>query len=92
MENKYLDSGILFLNKKQSDKAPDFKGEIEFSAEMVKGLVDKLKAGAPAKLELAGWNRTSQKGTTFVSIKASKPFVREERASASRAAAKAPWE
>lgn len=91
MEKQYTDSGILFANQKQSEKAPDFKGDIEFSAEVVKYLVDNLKAGKPAKLDLAGWHRKSAKGTQFISLKASKPYVREG-APANRAASKNPWE
>lgn len=91
MENKYADSGILFVNKTQNDKAPAFKGDIELSAEVVKHLVDNLKGGKPAKLDLAGWNRTSSKGTQFISLKASKPYVREG-APANKPASKNPWE
>lgn len=91
MEKQYTDSGILFANKKQSDKAPDFKGEVELSAEVVKYLIDNLKGGKPAKLDLAGWHRTSAKGTQFISLKASKPYVRDG-APANRPAAKNPWD
>lgn len=91
MEKNYTDSGILFVNKAQNDKAPSFKGDIELSAEVVKFLVENLRAGKPAKLELAGWNKTSSKGTQFISLKLSKPYLRDG-APANKPASKNPWE
>jgi len=38
MENKFLDSGALFLNdRKQNEKAPDWKGDVEFSTPQDEG-------------------------------------------------------
>lgn len=92
MENKYLDSGALFLNnRKTHEKAPDWKGDIELSTDVISYLVKQLKEGKPAKLDFAGWNRTSSKGTSFLSLKASTPFVPKQQ-SAPAAASKAPWE
>lgn len=92
MENKYLNSGALFQNtRKTSDKAPEWKGDIELGADVVNYLAQQLKEGKPAKLEFAGWNRTSSKGTSFLSLKASTPFVPKQQA-APVAASKAPWE
>ena len=91
MENKYLDSGALFLNnRKTNEKAPDWKGDIELSTDVVSYLVKQLKEGQPAKLDFAGWNRTSSKGTNFLSVKVSAPFQAKQQAPAP--AAKAPWE
>ena len=76
MENKYLDSGALFANdRKQNLKAPEWKGDIELSPELLKKLAMELKAGNPAKMSLAGWNKTSKNGNTFISIKVSPPYV-----------------
>lgn len=92
MEKNYTDSGILFVNNKtQNDKSPTFRGDIELSAEVVKFLVENLRAGKPAKLDLAGWNRTSSKGTQFISLKASKPYVRDG-ATSSKPESRNPWE
>jgi uncharacterized protein (DUF736 family) len=94
MENKYLNSGALFTNNnKTSDKAPDFKGDIELDSELVGQLAAAMRDGKPMKLDLAGWRRTSSKGTTFLSVKVSKPYERTGGStSAPRQASKAPWE
>ena len=79
MENKYLDSGALFANdRKQNLKAPEWKGDIEISPELLKALATELKAGNPAKISLAGWNKVSKNGNTFISIKASTPYVSQQ--------------
>jgi hypothetical protein len=79
MENKYLDSGALFANdRKQNLKAPEWKGEIEISPELLKKLAMELKSGNPTKISLAGWNKVSKNGNTFISIKASPPYVPQQ--------------
>ena len=90
-DNKYLNSGALFINnRKTNEKAPDFKGDVEVSADLVSYLVTQLKEGKPAKIDIAGWNRASSKGTQFISVKFSTPFAPKEQSQAPKA--KAPWE
>lgn len=73
METKYY-GGVLFMNdRKDNERAPDLRGEIEISPDMLKSLVEKFKAQEPLKMELAGWMKQSAKGTKFYSLKASEP-------------------
>lgn len=60
-----LNSGALFANSyKEKEGQPDYKGEF----------ID----ATGKKWELAGWKNTSQKGTTYLSIKAQEPYKKEE--------------
>ena len=93
MENKYLDSGALFVNdRKQSDKAPDWKGDVELSVNLLKHLTDQAKAGRPAKVSIAGWNRAAKNGATFIGLKFSPPYAAQQPTQAPPAKHKDPWE
>ena len=60
-----INSGALFQNTyKEKEGQPDYKGEF----------ID----ATGKKWELAGWKNTSQKGTTYLSIKAQEPYKKEE--------------
>ena len=60
-----LNSGALFANTyKEKEGQPDYRGEF----------ID----ATGKKWELAGWKNTSQKGTTYLSIKAQEPYKKEE--------------
>lgn len=63
MDREYLNSGTLFANKvKKNPKAPDYQGDMTLD-------LAALGIGTgKAKLRLAGWKKTSQKGTTFLSL------------------------
>lgn len=52
----------MFRNEKQNDRQPDYKGTI-----MINGTV----------YEIAGWERTSQKGTSYISLQAGLPRERD---------------
>lgn len=55
MDYDNTDTGVLFLNDKKSEKAPDYTGTYNHEGEDIK---------------LAGWIRTSSKtGKQFISIK-----------------------
>ncbi|MCQ2178813.1 MAG: DUF736 domain-containing protein [Bacteroidales bacterium] len=56
--------GSMFRNEKQNDRQPDYKGTI-----MINGTV----------YEIAGWERTSQKGTSYISLQAGLPRERARR-------------
>lgn len=64
-------SGVLFTNdKKGNDKAPDVKGDIVLSPELVKELANLVNNNKPAKFRIAGWSKTSSGGNKFLSLKA----------------------
>lgn len=64
--------GSLFKNEKLNDRQPDFKGTI-----MIQGVT----------YEIAAWEKTSQRGTKFLSLQASLPRDRQEQAPQPRQAA-----
>tara|TARA_R110000824_G_scaffold50008_5_gene140084 strand:+ start:3862 stop:4158 length:297 start_codon:yes stop_codon:yes gene_type:complete len=69
MTDAYAKSkGVLFINSTPNDKAPNFKGNILVTKEQVASLIDFLKKGEEAKLQIAGWNQTSQNGKDYISL------------------------
>ena len=63
-------SGALFKNrKKQTEKQPDYTGNIEMSADVVKDLMAQLNEGVKhPKADLSAWIRQSKGGMNFLSI------------------------
>jgi hypothetical protein len=69
----YKNTGILFHNdRKKTDKYPDFSGECELDADVVRHLIANGKAGKPMKLRIAGWKKQGGKGP-FISLKLEPP-------------------
>tara|TARA_R110000765_G_scaffold142104_1_gene243235 strand:- start:624 stop:920 length:297 start_codon:yes stop_codon:yes gene_type:complete len=60
--------GVLFNNSTSNPKAPNFKGNIVVTKEQVASLIDLLKKGEEAKLQISGWNKTSQNGKDYISL------------------------
>ena len=56
----------MFRNEKQNDRQPDYKGTI-----MINGTT----------YEIAGWERTSQRGSSYISLQASLPRERDAQQS-----------
>ena len=82
-DNKQSDGAIYTNNYKTGDKQPDWTGAIEMSREMLKELVNKLKAGESAKnggveLRVALWNRTSKAGNEYKYASVDIPMKKEE--------------
>ena len=72
-------TGSLFSNtKKQSEKAPDRRGDITLSPELVRELANNVNAKKPAKIRVAGWDRTSAAGNQYVSLSVELDKPREE--------------
>lgn len=54
--------GSMFRNEKQNDRQPDYKGTIVIGG---------------TTYEIAGWERTSQRGSSYISLQASLPRERD---------------
>ena len=52
----------MFRNEKQNDRQPDYKGTIVINE---------------TTYEIAGWERTSQRGSSYISLQASLPRERD---------------
>ena len=60
-DREYLNSGTLFQNKvKKNPKSPDYQGDMTLDLSAL-GI-----GNGKAKLRIAGWKKTSAKGTVFV--------------------------
>lgn len=78
-------TGALFVNHKKApgSNQPDHNGNIEIDKETIKAAVEQINGGAQfAKLDLAGWNKEGRNAGGFISLKASKPYQKQESASA----------
>lgn len=75
-------SGVLFANdRKQSDKQPDYTGNLEIDAETVRDLYQQMQSGGDhPKVNLVGWRKTSKNGKTFLSVKVSVMRERTQQA------------
>lgn len=71
---EYVNSGSLFQNKvKKNPKSPDYQGDMTLD-------LSALGIGTgKAKLRIAGWKKTSQKGTVFLSLQIQK-FEEKQKA------------
>ena len=71
-DREYLNSGTLFQNLvKKNPKAPDYQGDMTLD-------LSALGIGTgKANMRIAGWKKTSSKGTMFMSLKISEFKERE---------------
>ncbi len=87
------EGGAFFSNsKKQTPNAPDFRGEMRLSREVIENLNQQLQAGVqfPA-IELSGWKKTSNSGTTYISMSGRKPYVKGDQNQQQRQAPQGGW-
>ena len=77
-------SGSLFINdKKVADNQPDLRGSIHVDKVMLQNLM--AKPGNLVEISVAAWNKQSAKGTAYLSLAASEPYVKPQTT-------KQPWE
>ncbi len=79
MAGQDREGGAFFANnRKQSQSAPDYRGELRLSREVVDNLIQQLSSGVqyPA-LEISGWKKTSGSGTVYISMSGRKPYVKD---------------
>ena len=69
MEYDNKNTFVLFNHEKKTDKQPDSKGNGNFVCQ---------KCNHKNEVELAVWQRTSKKGTPFLSGKVSEPYQKPE--------------
>ena len=83
MSATYPPGGALFANdRKTNDKQPDYRGNLEISVDLLKLLVEQHKGQGKINMDISGWKKATKSGSTFLSIKASPPYKKEERSSA----------
>jgi len=82
MSGTYPPGGALFTNqRKTSDKHPDYRGNLEISVDLLKILVDQHKGSEKINMDLVGWKKVSKSGSSFLSLRAEKPYKKEEKSS-----------
>ena len=73
------EGGALFANnRKTNQSAPDYRGELRLNADTVASIRQQLESGVhnPA-IEIAGWKKTSNSGTVYISMAGKKPYVKD---------------
>jgi len=84
MATSYPNSGAFFKNTRAtSDRAPQWEGDIELDADLLRALVGNAKAGKPIKIRLAGWIKQTKNGDDFISMKGSLPQEKKPEPKAS---------
>ena len=80
MSGTYPPGGALFTNqRKTSDKHPDYRGNLEISVDLLKILVEQHKGSEKINMDLVGWKKVSKSGSSFLSLRAEKPYKKEEK-------------
>ena len=74
--------GALFKNNnKEKENHPDYRGNLELDKDLIREAVEQVNNGAKfAKIEIAGWNKVGQNAGDFISVVASKPYVKPDTA------------
>ena len=72
--------GALFVNqRKEKDTHPDHRGNLEIDRDLIKELVNQVNNGEQfGKMEVVGWNKSSDRAGNYISLSASKPYVKPE--------------
>ena len=84
MATSYPNSGAFFKNTRATnDRAPQWEGDIELDADLLRALVVNAKAGKPIKIRLAGWVKQTKNGDDFISMKGSLPQEKKPEPKAS---------
>ncbi len=71
-------TGTLFVNStKKAESHPDNRGSIHVDKVLLENLINKSK-GDLVEIALAGWNKTSAKGVSYISLAASEPYIKPQ--------------
>lgn len=71
-------NGALFKNTRKQGKQPDYTGKLTITPDIIKAWVALVSGKDEVVLDIAGWMKTSNKGTTYISLLVKPPFERDE--------------
>jgi len=74
------DRGGLWPRDKKGANHPDMGGEFVLSEKTVRYLVECIKAGKEAKIEVSAWSKTPRSGARFLSCSVQIPFADRQKA------------
>ena len=69
------DRGGLWPREKKGANHPDMGGELQLSEKTIRYLVECIKAGKDAKIEVSAWSKTPRSGARFLSCSVQIPFA-----------------
>jgi len=77
-ENNTQSDGAIYINNyKTNDKQPTRTGTIELTKDLMRDLVTKIRAGEPAKIRIACWDRTAKSGIDYLYARVDIPQKRD---------------
>ena len=74
--SQYPNSGSLF-ERQAEGRQPNRTGYIEIGEDLCDYIHQEYRAGREVKLDISAWDKTSAKGTAFISLSVKKPYVQE---------------
>jgi hypothetical protein len=77
MNKQYPPSGVLFERRnKRNDRAPDYGGELEISAELLRDLADRANKGEKIIMALSAYRNSHPQRGEYLRLRAEKhqPF------------------
>ena len=79
-DNKPQSDGAIYINNyKKSQNQPDWTGKVSLD-NLLKELVNKVKANEEAELRVALWDRTSKNGNEYKYARLDIPMVQDKPA------------
>ena len=80
-DNKAQSDGAIYTNNyKKSQNQPDWTGKVSLDKDLLKELVNKVKANEEAELRVALWDRTSKNGNEYMYARLDIPMVQDKPA------------
>jgi hypothetical protein len=83
-------TGALFINEKQSGSQPNMRGSVHVDKVLLENLINQTN-GQLVEIALAGWNKKSAAGKSYLSLAASAPYKKDGQ-QAQQSEEKQPWE
>lgn len=78
-ENKYPNTGVMFVRQKRSERGPDMGGDITIEGDVLDYVLKCAERGDECRLELSGWKRRTRDGSTMLSLRVELPYAVRQR-------------
>ena len=65
-------ANFFYVRNKRNPNAPDLKGEVILSEDLMNELVSNWKAGTQPRIDIAIWKKTSERAGEYFSLRVSK--------------------
>lgn len=76
-ESKPNEGGLWALRERTNDKSPDYTGYVGVDVDVLKDLIEKTKAGQPARIRIISYTNNSESGGTWYKLYSHKDEPRQ---------------